>query len=72
MGIFYLNPSVSDFKYYINFIDGYSRYTKIYLKRSMIYTQFQKHITVFRSDNACECLSYAMQTLLTSHGTTTQ
>lgn len=61
------NTTMGGSKYFVIFIDDYSRFTWIYLfhKRSelpqiyydfsnMVKTQFSKSIKVFRSDNAME------------------
>jgi len=62
--------SLSGYNYYICFVDDYSRYIWVYIMRNrsellqiyteftnMIYSQFHKHIKIFRSDGAREYLS---------------
>ena len=74
--------SLDGFSYYVCFVDDFSRYTWLYLLRSrsdvlsiyrqfieMVYTQFGKHIKVFRSDGSREYLFNAFRDLLSSHGT---
>ncbi|KAI3427499.1 ATG13 domain-containing protein [Psidium guajava] len=77
--------SKSGFKYYVSFIDNYFRYTWVYLMRqrsdffaiyqsftTMISTQFNRKIKVFRSDSGGEYLSGVFRSLLTSDGTLPQ
>jgi len=74
--------SYSGFKYYVSFINDYSRFTWVYLLKhrseiptiyaaftSMIKTQFNSRIKVFRSDCAKEYVSSTMCQILSSHGT---
>ena len=69
-------------RYFIVFIDDYSRYSWIFPMKScseilliysnfakMVETQFSKRIKTFRSDNALEYTQYAFQALLHSYGT---
>ncbi|KAI3412713.1 uncharacterized protein J3R85_017059 [Psidium guajava] len=77
--------SKSGFKYYVSFIDDYSRYTWVYLMRqrsdffsiyqsftTMVSTQFNRKIKVFRSDSGGEYLSGVFRSLLASDGTLPQ
>ena len=74
--------SIGGSRYFIVFIDDYSRYSWIFPMKSryeilpiysnfakMVETQFSKCIKIFRSDNALEYTQYAFQTLLHSYGT---
>ena len=74
--------SIGGSRYFVVFIDDYSRYSWIFPMKSrseilpiynnfakMVETQFSKHIKTFRSDNAFEYTQYAFQALLRSYGT---
>ena len=74
--------SIGGSRYFIVFIDDYTRYSWIFPMKShseifpiynnfakMIETQFSKCIKTFQSDNALEYTQYAFQTLLYSYGT---
>ncbi|XP_065627419.1 uncharacterized protein LOC136066661 [Quercus suber] len=74
--------SIGGSRYFVVFIDDYSRYSWIFPMKSrseilsiysnfakMVETQFSKHIKTFRSDNALEYTQYAFQALLHSYGT---
>ena len=77
--------SLSNYKYYVYFVDDYSRYTWVYLMRNrseilqifadftnIIHTQFHKHIKVFWSDGAREYIFSFMNNVLKSYGTIPQ
>ena len=91
-GIFYLihsnvwrpSPitSIGRSRYYVVFIDDYSRYSWIFLMKShsklqkiycnfakMVETQFSQHIMIFQSNNAFEYTQYDFQAILHSYGT---
>nr|CAN67240.1 hypothetical protein VITISV_037460 [Vitis vinifera] len=74
--------SIGGSRYFVIFIDDYSRYSWIFPMKSrseilpiysnfakMVETQFSKRIKTFRSDNALEYTQYAFQALLHSYGT---
>nr|CAN70361.1 hypothetical protein VITISV_033646 [Vitis vinifera] len=74
--------SIGGSRYFVVFIDDYSRYIWIFPMKScseilsiysnfakMIETQFSKRIKTFRSDNALEYTQHAFQALLHSYGT---
>ncbi|WJZ94464.1 hypothetical protein VitviT2T_013319 [Vitis vinifera] len=74
--------SIGGSRYFVVFIDDYSRYSWIFPMKSrseilsicsnfakMIETQFSKRIKTFRSDNALEYTQHAFQALLHSYGT---
>ena len=73
--------SIGRSRYFVVFIDNYSRYSWIFPMKSryelpiysniakMVETQFFKHIKTFRSNNAFEYTQYAFQALLHSYGT---
>ena len=74
--------SISGSRYFVVFIDNYSRFSWIFPMKSrseilsiyynfakMVETQFSKHIKTFRSNNALEYTQYAFQALLHSYGT---
>ena len=73
--------SIGRSRYFVVFIDDYSRYNWIFPMKSrseilpiysnfakMVETQFSKRIKNFRSDNALEYTQYAFQALLHSYG----
>ncbi|KAK2990000.1 hypothetical protein RJ640_009738 [Escallonia rubra] len=81
-----LSPStiMGGFKYFVIFIDDYSRFTWLYLMRNraelsqiyhtfvtMVKTQFSCHIKLFRTDNAMEYKSEEFLRLLKKNGTIT-
>ena len=72
-------------RYFVIFVDDFSRYTWIYLLHhrfelvsiyqtfhKMIETQFNRTVKVFRSDNAQEYNDKSFLSFLDSHGTLTQ
>ena len=74
--------SIGGSRYFVIFIDDYSRYSWIFSMKSrseilpiysnfakMVETQFSKRIKTFRSDNALEYTQYTFQALLHSYGT---
>ncbi|RVW49230.1 Retrovirus-related Pol polyprotein from transposon TNT 1-94 [Vitis vinifera] len=74
--------SIDGSRYFVVFIDDYSRYSWIFPMKSrseilsiysnfakMVETQFSKRIKTFRSDNALEYTQHAFQALLHSYGT---
>uniref|UniRef100_A0A7N2LKK1 Integrase catalytic domain-containing protein n=1 Tax=Quercus lobata TaxID=97700 RepID=A0A7N2LKK1_QUELO len=74
--------SIGGSRYFVVFIDDYSRYSWIFPMKSrseilpicsnfakMVETQFSKRIKTFRSDNALEYTQYVFQALLHSYGT---
>ena len=74
--------SISGSRYFVIFINDYSRYSWIFPMKShseilpiysnfakMVETQFSKRIKTFRSDNALEYTQYAFQSLLHFCGT---
>ena len=74
--------SISGSRYFVIFIDDYSRYSWIFPMKSrskilpiysnfakIVETQFSKRIKTFRSDNALEYTQYRFQALLHSYGT---
>jgi transposase InsO family protein len=74
--------SLGGSRYFVVFVDDYSRYSWVFLMRSrdellniyrnfanMVKTQFSKTIKVFRSDNARELTQHAFEHILYSHGT---
>uniref|UniRef100_A0A2N9ICW1 Integrase catalytic domain-containing protein n=1 Tax=Fagus sylvatica TaxID=28930 RepID=A0A2N9ICW1_FAGSY len=77
--------SIGRSRYFVVFVDDYSRYSWVFLMRSrdellniyrnfanMVKTQFSKTIKVFRSDNARELTQHAFEHILYSHGTVHQ
>ena len=69
--------SIGGSRYFVVFIDDYSRYSWIFPMKSrseilpiysnftkMVETQFSKRIKTFRSDNALEYTQYAFQALI--------
>jgi hypothetical protein len=77
--------SLGGSRYFVVFVDDYSRYSWVFLMRSrdellniyrnfanMVKTQFSKTIKVFRSDNARELIQHAFEHILYSHGTVHQ
>ena len=69
--------SIGGSRYFVVFIDDYSRYSWIFPMKSrseilsiynnfakMVETQFFKRIKTFCSDNALECTQYAFQALI--------
>ncbi|WKA06381.1 hypothetical protein VitviT2T_024283 [Vitis vinifera] len=74
--------SIGGSRYFVVFIDDYSRYSWIFPMKSrseilsiysnfakMVETQFSKRIKTFQSDNALEYTQHAFQALLHSYGT---
>ena len=51
--------SIGKSRYFVIFIDDYSRYSWIFPMKSRSETQFSKRIKTFRSDNALEYTQYA-------------
>ena len=77
-----LVPTEGGSKYFVIFVDDFSRYTWIYLLHhrselvsiyqtfhKMIETQFNRTVKVFRSDNAQEYNDKSFLSFLDSHGT---
>ena len=77
-----LVPTKGGSKYFVIFVDDFSRYTWIYLLHhrfelvsiyqrfhKMIETQFNRIVKVFRSDNAQEYNDKSFLSFLNSHGT---
>ena len=77
-----LVASIGRSRYFVIFIDDYSRYSWIFPMKShseilpiysnfakMVETQFFKRIKTFHSDNTLEYTQYAFQALLHSYGT---
>ena len=75
-------PTVEESRYFVIFVDNFSRYTWIYLMKNhsevltiyldfvkMIQTQYSKAIKVFRSDNAREYRQTYFSTILKHYGT---
>ena len=73
--------SIGESRYFVVFVDGYSRYSWVFLMSSrdellniyrnfvnMVKNQFSKTIKVFHSDNACELIQHAFEHILYSHG----
>ena len=73
--------SIGGFRYFVVFIDDYSRYTWIFNMKYrfellqvysnfaiMVETQFSKRIKNFQSDNALEYTQYTFQVVLHSYG----
>ncbi|GLT64262.1 hypothetical protein SLA2020_367660 [Shorea laevis] len=69
-------------RYFVIFVDDYSRYTWLYLLQNrselpkiyfefqkMVHTQFSRNIKIFRSDNAMEYLESSFLTTLKQNGT---
>ncbi|KAL5752556.1 hypothetical protein ACOSQ2_023063 [Xanthoceras sorbifolium] len=78
-------PTEGGSRYFVIFVDDFSRYTWIYLLHhrselvsiyqtfhKMIHTQFNRTVKVFRSDNAQEYNDKSFLSFLDSHGTLTQ
>jgi transposase InsO family protein len=74
-------PSMSGSRYFVIFVDDFSRYTLVFLMKScyklfdiyrnfakMVETQFSKCIKAFRSDNALEYTQHAFQNILKHYG----
>jgi transposase InsO family protein len=74
--------SMSGSRYFVIFVDDFSRYTWVFLMKSrselldiyrnfakMIETQFSKPIKAFRSDNALEYTQHDFQSILKHYGT---
>jgi hypothetical protein len=74
--------SMSGSRYFIIFVDDFSRYTWVFLMKSrselldiyhnfakMVETQFSKPIKAFRSDNALEYTQHDFQSILKHYGT---
>jgi hypothetical protein len=77
-----LVPSMSCSRYFVIFVDDFSRYTWVFLMKSrselldiyrnfakMVETHFSKRIKAFRSDNALEYTQQAFQNILKHYGT---
>jgi hypothetical protein len=77
--------SIGKSRYFVVFVDNYSRYSWVFLMRSrdellniyrnfanMVKTQFSKTIKVFPSDDAHELTQHAFEHILYSHGTVHQ
>lgn len=77
--------SHANYKYFVTFIDDYSRFTWLYLLHSKdelfsvfkifhshVKTQFSSNIKIFRSDNGGEYMSHAFQEFLQTNGITSQ
>ena len=77
-----LVASIGGSRYFVVFIDDFSRYSWIFPMKSrseilpiynnftkMVETQFSKRFKTFRSDNALEYTQYVFQALLHSYGT---
>jgi transposase InsO family protein len=77
--------SIGGSRYFVVFVDGYSRYSWVFLMSSrdeflniyrnfvnMVKNQFSKTIKVFLSDNARELIQHAFEHILYSHGTVHQ
>jgi transposase InsO family protein len=75
-------PTVGGSRYFVIFVDDFSRYTWIYLMKNrsevltiyrdfakMVQTQYSKAIKVFRSDNAREYRQTDFSTILKHYGT---
>lgn len=73
--------SIDGFRYFVTFIDDFSKVTWVYLLKSksevfnyfkdfhiMISNQFFAHIKIFRTDNGTEYTSHNMTNYLTSNG----
>ena len=73
--------SPTGFKYFVTFVDDFSRVTWLYLMKSCfelfshftascaeIQTQFHVHVQILRSDNAKEYLSKHFQSFMLQHG----
>jgi hypothetical protein len=74
--------SMSGSRYFVIFVDNFSRYTWVFLMKSrselldiyctfakMVQTQFSKPIKAFRSDNALEYTQHDFQAILKHYGT---
>ena len=74
--------SMSGSRYFVIFVDDFSRYTWVFLMKScyelldiyrtfakMVETQFSKPIKYFRSDNALEYTQHDLQAILKHYGT---
>jgi transposase InsO family protein len=74
--------SMSGSRYFVIFVDDFSRYTWVFLMKSrselldiyrnfakMVETQFSKPIKAFRSDNALEYTQHNFQSILKHYGT---
>ena len=73
--------SPTGFRYFVTFVDDYSRITWLYLKKNCselfsqfrafcveIYTQFHVYVQNLRSDNAKEYVSEQFQSFMLQHG----
>nr|KYP68295.1 Retrovirus-related Pol polyprotein from transposon TNT 1-94 [Cajanus cajan] len=82
-----ISPVVSHacYKYFVTFIDDYSRFTWIYFLRSkvevfsvfqrffaLLETQFSAHINILRSDSGGEYMSHEFQSFLQNQGIISQ